>query len=78
LGELFNRNQTLLTHLGVSSPHLDRLVAVACAAGALGAKLSGGGRGGNMIVLIDPTQAQEVTEALQHAGARSVLVTTVS
>ncbi len=77
LGELFNRNQTLLAHLGVSSPHLDRLVAAACAAGALGAKLSGGGRGGNMIALIDPTQAQGVTEALQHAGARSVLVTTV-
>jgi mevalonate kinase len=78
LGELFNRNQTLLTHLGVSSPHLEQLITAARNAGALGAKLSGGGRGGNMIALIDPAQAQAVTEALQRAGARSVLVTTVN
>jgi mevalonate kinase len=64
--------------LGVSSPHLEQLITAARNAGALGAKLSGGGRGGNMIALIDPAQAQAVTEALQRAGARSVLVTTVN
>lgn len=77
LGELFNRNQAVLAQLGVSSPQLEQLIMAALRAGALGAKLSGGGRGGNMIALIDPAQAQAVTEALHHAGARSVLVTTV-
>lgn len=77
LGELFNQNQAVLAQLGVSSPRLDQLISAARAAGALGAKLSGGGRGGNMIALIDPTLAQTIAEALQRAGARSVIVTTV-
>ena len=78
LGQLFNRNQAVLAQLGVSSPHLEQLITAARNAGALGAKLSGGGRGGNMIALIDPTQAQAITEALRSAGARSVLVTNVT
>ncbi|MCE7985506.1 MAG: mevalonate kinase [Caldilinea sp. CFX5] len=78
LGQLFNRNQAVLAQLGVSSPHLEQLITAARNADALGAKLSGGGRGGNMIALIDPAQAQAVTEALHHAGARSVLVTSVT
>jgi mevalonate kinase len=46
LGELMNKNHALLQELTVSSPELDRLVEAARGAGALGAKLSGGGRGG--------------------------------
>ena len=77
LGHLFDRNQTLLAQLGVSSPRLEQLIAVARTAGAYGAKLSGGGRGGNVIALIDPTQATTVTTALLAAGACGVIVTTV-
>src|SRR3990172_7432533 len=51
LGPLMNENHELLQKLDVSSPDLDKLVLVAREAGALGAKLSGGGRGGNMIAL---------------------------
>ncbi|HCB02556.1 MAG TPA: mevalonate kinase, partial [Anaerolineae bacterium] len=57
LGELMDHNHSLLQQLTVSSPELDKLVLSACDAGALGAKLSGGGRGGNMIALA--TQAEE-------------------
>lgn len=77
LGQLFNRNQALLAQLGVSSPLLDQLLAAARTAGAYGAKLSGGGRGGNLIALIDPAQADAVTAALLAAGARGVIVTTI-
>jgi mevalonate kinase len=69
LGGLMVENHRLLQQLTVSSPELDALVSAALAAGALGAKLSGGGRGGNMIALITPDQADMVERALRAAGA---------
>jgi mevalonate kinase len=80
LGRLMNDNQALLEEVGVSSPALERLIAVARQAGALGAKLSGAGRGGNMIALIEPQPevVQAVTTALEQAGAAGVLVTEVA
>lgn len=77
LGQLFNRNQAILAQLGVSSPRLEHLIAAARTVGAYGAKLSGGGRGGNLIALIEPAQATAVTDALLAAGARGVIVTTI-
>jgi mevalonate kinase len=78
LGELMNRNHVLLQDLTVSSPELDRLVDAARHAGASGAKLSGGGRGGNMISLVEEKNSQTVATALMAAGARSTIITTVS
>jgi mevalonate kinase len=77
LGPLMNRNHALLQELTVSSELLDRLVNAARSAGALGAKLSGGGRGGNMIALVMPETAASVAQALQQAGAAQVFTTTV-
>lgn len=78
LGTLFNRNQQLLEALGVSSPRLAELIGAANVAGALGAKLSGGGRGGNVIALVTPDQCEAVTAALYRAGAQRVVVTVIS
>jgi mevalonate kinase len=64
LGELMNRNHEYLQELSVSSPELDRMVDAARKAGALGAKLSGSGRGGNMIALVKPERAELVAKAL--------------
>ncbi len=75
LGPLMDRNQGLLEHIGVSSVELERLIAAAKAAGATGAKLVGGGRGGNMITLIDETNRETVVAALYAAGATNVIVT---
>jgi mevalonate kinase len=77
LGPLMDRNHALLSAMGVSSPELDRLVEAAREAGALGAKLSGGGRGGNMIALADPGHEQEIAIAIRSAGAAGVLMTEV-
>jgi len=77
LAPLMQDNHRLLQEMGVSSPELDHLVQTAQASGALGAKLSGGGRGGNMIALVDPQQAESVAEALKLAGARSTIITKV-
>lgn len=77
LGELMNQNHALLQEMTVSSPELDRLVMAACEAGALGAKMSGGGRGGNMIALVTPALAETVSKSLQQVGARSTIITEI-
>jgi mevalonate kinase len=77
LGPLMDENHTLLQAIGVSCPELDALVAVARAAGALGAKLSGAGRGGNLIALVTAETAPRVAEALRAAGAVRLIVTRV-
>ncbi len=69
LGTQLNRNHELLQYIGVSAARLDELVAAACNAGALGAKLSGGGLGGNIIALVNEEQAPEIVEALAAHGA---------
>jgi mevalonate kinase len=51
LGALMYQNHDLLRKIGVSHPKLDRLVEVARRSGALGAKLTGAGGGGCIIVL---------------------------
>ncbi len=77
LGPLMDANHKLLQALTVSSPELDRLVDAARQAGALGAKLSGGGRGGNMIALADADNAAAIAQALMAAGATGTIVTQV-
>ncbi len=77
LGPLLDANHQLLQELGVSSHHLDHLVRIAREAGALGAKLTGGGRGGNLIALVRPEQATSVAHALQAAGARAIYRTEI-
>jgi mevalonate kinase len=57
---------------------LDKLVGAATKAGALGAKLSGAGRGGNMIALVaEKEEETAVKSALIAAGATAVLTTTI-
>jgi len=77
LGGLLDANHALLQELDISCPELDALVQTARAAGALGAKLSGGGRGGNMLALCSPQSAPPIAAALQSAGAVRVIQTTV-
>ena len=77
LGELMDQNHELLQQMTVSSPELDTLVLAARQAGALGAKLSGGGRGGNMIALVDPFSAESVAGALISAGAKRTIITEI-
>ena len=77
LGSLFNDNHVILQQLGVSSTNLDQLVRIAMEAGALGAKLSGAGCGGNMLALVKPADAEGVAAALLSAGAVNTITTTI-
>jgi mevalonate kinase len=78
LGVLMDENHALLQEMTVSSPELDHLVEAARNSGALGAKLSGGGRGGNMIALVTPERAENISSALKEAGAKNTIITKVT
>ena len=60
IGPLLTQNHHYLQDIGVSCQALDSLVAAALDAGALGAKLSGGGLGGNMLTLVRPADSEKV------------------
>lgn len=53
----------------VSCEELDLVVDTALAAGALGARMTGGGFGGSAVVLLEETLAQKVSEAVTSAFA---------
>jgi mevalonate kinase len=74
LGGLMDRNQELLRELGVSAPEIEVLLRAAEDAGALGGKLSGAGRGGNVIFEVRQELADVINQALMAAGAKNVLV----
>ncbi len=77
IGELMDKNHTLLQEITVSNNVLDKMVKIAKDAGALGAKLTGTGRGGNMIALTPGSELQDrVAHALENAGY-SVWKTTI-
>ncbi|MFC9433051.1 mevalonate kinase [Nocardia sp. NPDC057030] len=70
LGRRLVEFQVLLDELGVSTPELDRLIGAAHDAGALGAKLTGGGGGGCVIALTDNRcDPVSLSEHLIEAGA---------
>ncbi len=77
LGGLMNENHALLQQLTVSSPELDRLVEAARGAGAFGAKLSGGGRGGHIIALVQSEMADTVSLVLRTVGAKNTITTPI-
>jgi mevalonate kinase len=66
LGKLLDENHTLCQELTVSCKELDDLVDAARQAGAIGAKMSGTGRGGLMLALTPTEEIQNaVAEALE-------------
>lgn len=77
LGMAMSEGHAALQDLGVSSEDLDRLVKAALDGGALGAKLSGGGRGGCMVALVPEEVQERVRTALLAAGAERVMSTVI-
>jgi mevalonate kinase len=78
LGALMDEAHALLVELEVSDASLDRLVDAARSAGALGAKVTGGGRGGCVLALApDAARAGDLETTLRAAGATRTWQTTV-
>jgi mevalonate kinase len=76
IGSLMNANQALLSELGVSDERNDRIAELATKAGALGAKLTGGGGGGSCIALArDKLHAESIAAALTREGFVSFATT---
>ncbi|EHR37020.1 mevalonate kinase [Facklamia languida] len=70
LGRFMTYNHYYLNQLGVSNPHLDQIINAAWLAGALGAKLTGGGLGGCVIALArDLDHAHQIAQAMRKSGA---------
>ncbi len=67
VGQFMNLNHALLSSLMVSTEKLEEVCRLARDAGALGAKLTGGGGGGCAIALA-PGKTSEVLEAWKRAG----------
>ncbi|MGD9498279.1 MAG: galactokinase family protein [Armatimonadota bacterium] len=74
LGELLLRHhEHLRDGIGVSTPKIDRMLAAAMAAGALGGKVNGSGGGGTMFAWA-PGRQEQVREALDRAGGRGIII----
>ena len=78
VGELMDRNHELLQELTVSCKELDDLVKIAKDNGAIGAKMTGTGRGGNQISLAPDIETRDqIAEALKISGAAGVWTTAI-
>jgi mevalonate kinase len=77
LGQLFDMNQSLLAGMLISTDTLEDMIRAARDAGALGAKLTGGGGGGCMIAVVKSDEdATRVQGAIRGIG-KDAFVTTI-
>ena len=75
LGTLLNRHQTNLREAKrISTPKIDRMLAAAMQAGALGGKINGSGGGGCMFAYA-PYNPEVVAEAIEQQGGRAYIIT---
>lgn len=70
VGELMNINQGLLESIGVGDIMLDKLIYAARDKGALGAKMTGAGRGGCMFAIAREGNVDAIVEAIAREGAQ--------
>jgi mevalonate kinase len=76
VGTLMSENHKLLIDMGMSHPTLDYLCKLALEKGALGAKVTGGGRGGYMVSLTPGKQLQDtVASAFDKEGLKIIRAT---
>jgi mevalonate kinase len=68
LGRAMDESQEQLAWFGVSTADLDRICDIARSAGALGAKLTGGGGGGCAVALVRADDRRPVVRAVEAAG----------
>ena len=75
MGQAMTRAHGKLAQLGVSCQMSDDLVALALENGALGAKMSGGGLGGCVIVLVkEKREAEDLARLLREKGASNTWI----
>ncbi len=76
VGTLMNENHALLQRIGVSCNELDSLVSLSRDNGAVGAKMTGTGKGGYMVALTPNKETQErVAYAIEAKGFHALRTT---
>jgi mevalonate kinase len=76
MGTCMNENHALLQQIEVSCDELDALVHLARESGAIGAKMTGTGKGGYMVALTPSKELQErVAEAIERKGFQALRTT---
>ena len=74
IGRMMNENQQLLRKIDVSRPELDEIIEMGLSHGALGGKLTGAGRGGNILVLArDKEQADHLKQLYTSRRLKVIL-----
>jgi mevalonate kinase len=73
LGRYMDMNHALLEALGVGHPQLSKIVLVARAEGAFGAKITGAGGGGCMVALCPKHLKMRVAGAIEACEARAIV-----
>jgi len=77
-GKILTENHKLLVDMNMSHEILDYLCKVALENGALGAKVTGGGRGGYMIALTPGKELQDkVASAFEEAGYKLIITAAI-
>jgi mevalonate kinase len=74
LGNLLTENHKLLSLLGVSHPEIEKLIEISLDNGALGAKLTGAGKGGAVIALIPKDSSKEILAKIGSGPGKWMLV----
>ncbi|HOU28555.1 MAG TPA: mevalonate kinase [Thermoleophilia bacterium] len=77
VGGIMSENHELLTEMGMSHEKLDEMCAAALDKGALGAKVTGGGRGGYMVSLTPGRELQESVASMFEARGHKVIRATI-
>jgi mevalonate kinase len=77
VGKIMTANHELLTAMGMSHETLDHMCRTALENGALGAKVTGGGRGGYMVSLTPGAELQGTIASAFEAEGHKVIRTTI-
>jgi mevalonate kinase len=74
LGNMLTENHKLLLRLGVSHPKIEKLIENCLDNGALGAKLTGAGKGGAIIALMPNDRSMEISTKISRGSGKWMLV----
>lgn len=77
VGGIMSENHRLLIDMGMSHEKLDEMCGLALDQGALGAKVTGGGRGGYMVSLTPGRELQDKIAAMFEARGHKVIRATI-
>ena len=74
IGELMNINHGLLSSIGVSFKEAESIIYTARKNGALGAKITGAGLGGTVIILVEKKDTKKIIESIKKTNSKANII----